>query len=98
MKLVPGLYETLITRAVEDAIGASADLVPSRTNITEEAAPHLLARYAQDALFRALRALPAEGRLEQQIALTNAVIDLLAARAGDSGVDDGERPDEAPVG
>ncbi len=87
MKLVPGLYETLVTRAMNDALDASADLVP----VTEGTAPHLLARFVQDALVRAFRGLPAEDRLEKQLSLANAVVELLATRAADSGVSDDEQ-------
>ena len=63
MKLVPGLYEDVVTRAVHDALRANDTFAAQDEDLNQEAAPHILGRYLFDALVRALRNLPEEERL-----------------------------------
>jgi superfamily II DNA or RNA helicase/HKD family nuclease len=93
VKLPPGLYETLVTRALDGAVRAEGDSIAADTEaLTAESAPHVLGRYLFDALVRALRNLPDEERLAKQVALANQLVALLGAAAPASGIagnDDG---------
>jgi hypothetical protein len=94
MKLVPGLYEKVISLEVEEALRQTGDAVrTSREQLNEEAAPQVLGRYLYDTLVRALRNLPHEDRLAQQLALTNRLVALLGAAAPSAGIE----ADEAVV-
>lgn len=87
MKPVPGLYEQLITRGLDEALRLSSETFDaSREDLIAEAAPHVLARVVHDGLIRALRSLPEEGRIHHQVALTNAVLELVARSAPSSGL------------
>lgn len=67
-----------------------------REPLTDSGAPHVLARVIHDAALRALRALPGEERMTEQVALANQVLKLLGDTAPTSGI---EREDEvAPPG
>src|SRR5579864_8108563 len=88
MRLVPGLYENVVTHAIDRAVQSVADtLAPHDEPLNEEGAPHLLARHLFDALVRALRHLPEEDRLGRQVALTNQILALLSSAAPASGID-----------
>lgn len=92
MKLVPGLYENVVTRAVDEAVrAAGAEVDSEREALNAEAAPYVLGRYLFDALVRALRNLPEEERLAQQVALTNRLIELLGEAAPNAGIDADEK-------
>jgi superfamily II DNA or RNA helicase len=90
MKLVPGLHEALITRAINDEIQGAKNFETELEPVATEAAPQLLGRYLFDALVRALRNLPEEHRAKRQIELANELVDLLAKASPNSGVDDTE--------
>ena len=93
MKLVPGLHEALLTRAIDDTIrreGPAIEVLREAVNV--EAAPQLLGRYLFDALVRALRNLPEEGRAAEQIALANRLVKLMSSAAPNSGIDDVAKP------
>ncbi len=87
MKLVPGLYEQLVTVALDDAVRAANDARVDREHLNEEAAPQILARYLHDALVRAFRNLPEEGRLTKQVDLANRLVTLLGEEAPNAGID-----------
>ena len=87
MKLVPGLYEQLVTVGLESAVRAANDALAEREHLNEEAAPQILARYLHDTLVRALRNLPEEDRLAKQVALANRLVALLGEAAPNAGVD-----------
>lgn len=87
MKLVPGLYEQLVTIGLETAIRAANDTRFDREHLNEEAAPQILARYLHDTLIRALRNLPEEDRLAKQVALANRLVALLGEAAPNAGID-----------
>ncbi len=99
MKLVPGLYETLITHGIREVLSAlEGELAAQRESLTEDSAPHLLARFLHDATLKAMRDLPTEDRLTHQIALANAVLAVIAGRAPDGGLGDEERlPDVVEI-
>jgi len=87
LKPAPGLYEQLITRGFDQALRVSSEaLDASREDLIAEAAPHVLARVVHDGLIRALRSLPEDGRIHHQVALTNAVLELVAGSAPSSGL------------
>ena len=69
MKLVPGLYEAAVTEELEAALKRLDDAQATREPLSEDSAPHVLARLLHDATVKALRALPAEGRLDAQLDL-----------------------------
>ena len=90
MPLAPGLYESVLT----DELRAVVDTIRDRVALdalSADAAPHALARHVHDRLVRALLELPEEDRIESQIALTNALLDVIMRLARDSGVIDGDR-------
>lgn len=99
MKLVPGLYEKLLTRGDAAALTAANDDACATTErVTAEAAPHLLARYLHDAVVRAMRNVPEEDRLARQCALANSLLELLQTAAPGAGIDGDEGvPDPAEL-
>jgi superfamily II DNA or RNA helicase len=91
MKLTQGLYERIVTRAVDAALrGANDSMRSDREPLTQEAAPHILGRYLFDALVRAFRNLPEEERLSRQVDLANRLVALLEEASPDAGLDDGD--------
>ncbi len=86
MKLVPGLYEAAITEELEVALKELHDSDFTREPLSEDAAPHVLARLLHDATVKALRALPAEGRLDAQLGLANKLLALLSEVSTHSGL------------
>lgn len=86
MKLVPGLYESPVTASLDREIQKHAAEDLQREPISEETAPHLLARHIFDASVNALRAIPKEKRLELQVSLANEVLTLLGSKARESGI------------
>jgi len=53
MKLVPGLYEKIVTRGLDDAVRAANDTqAVSREKLSAESAPHVLGRHLFEALVR----------------------------------------------
>lgn len=91
MKLVPGLYERVVTRGVQDTIaGANDTSEVDREALTSESAPHILGRYFFGALVRALRNLPEEERRQHQVDLTNRLLGILGEAAPNAGLDGDE--------
>lgn len=89
MKLVPGLYERLVTRGVQGAIAGANDASEvDREALTAESAPQVLGRYLFDAIVRALRNLPEEERLQRQVDLNNRLVTVLREAAPNSGLDE----------
>jgi superfamily II DNA or RNA helicase len=91
MKLACGLYEKLLTEGDSAVLAAAADTQTLRDALSEEGAPHVLARYLYDALVRALRNLPEDERATQQVALANRVLAILAEAAPNAGLDADEK-------
>ncbi|MGE0791257.1 MAG: DUF3427 domain-containing protein [Sandaracinaceae bacterium] len=75
MALPPGLYERLITRALRDALEGEASLDRETSELTKDAAPHVLAKHIHDAVLRVLRE---RGKLEGQLEVANRVLTVLA--------------------
>src|SRR5437870_5476795 len=90
MKLVPGLYEQLITIGLEKTVAAAYDTAVERELLNHEAAPHILARYLHDSLVRALRTVSGEEPLAQQVGLANRDLRLLGEAAPNAGIDEDE--------
>jgi superfamily II DNA or RNA helicase/HKD family nuclease len=85
--LPTGLYETPISRALAEAL---EKLGADRTEVAAlrpEDAPQVLARLLYDRLVHSLGAVPAESRLEHQVALVNQVIELLRQAAPRGGAE-----------
>lgn len=84
MPFPPGLYERLITQAIEGEIQAANDAKSEREPLTPESAPHLLGRHLFEKLLLALRNLP---ELEKQVGLVNRLLGLLEGEAPAAGLD-----------
>ena len=84
--LADGVYEELITRAVEEAIEADGGRRVVKTAALDAGDAHVrLARFLRDELERALasvRASEGEDRVARQVALANEVLALLGALNG----------------
>ena len=91
MKLIPGLYEALITRDRAEAIRLLENLVEETQELSEESAPGVLARHIQDLLVKALRHARGDDKLVAQVELANRLVDLLGAATPDAGIDGGDR-------
>lgn len=87
MKLVPGLYEQLLSVGLGREIEAANDLAHEREALNEEAAPLVLARHVHDALVAALSNLPEEERLARQVAIANRLVAWLGEEAPAAGID-----------
>jgi superfamily II DNA or RNA helicase/HKD family nuclease len=83
-----GVYEHPVTEELEEAIAA---LDPNRRSstrpVTAETAPTILARHLAREIQRVLGALRKEGRTEAARLLVSALLEHLAALAGDQGVE-----------
>jgi superfamily II DNA or RNA helicase len=105
VKLPPGLYESLVTRGFARALeDLKATFDAGRTPMSDETAAQLLARAVHDAALKALRAARGGdagevdqseeendvGKRGRQIALTNALLDVIAHA-------DGARSDEGSI-
>jgi superfamily II DNA or RNA helicase len=92
LKLVPGLYETLVSDGLGEALAGAADgLEAERDPLHAEAAPHLLARHVHDLVLKALHSTGGDDALLQQVHLVNALIDTIGRHSTDSGVDNSDR-------
>ncbi|MEZ6188715.1 MAG: DUF3427 domain-containing protein [Planctomycetota bacterium] len=92
MKLVPGLYEALITKDRARALAALERIVPRREALNAQGAPHYLARHLYELLLKALRSQPGESpaeKLEAQLGLVSRIVELLGQPEA-SGVDAGD--------
>lgn len=88
MKLIPGLYEQLVTKELRTLLGDpewKADLQA----LGKDAAHDLLARHVFEAVRRALGGIRGEKRLERQIVLVNHLLEMLTEEAPDE-VDTGD--------
>ena len=90
--LAPGLYEALITAALA-ARSDRSELAPRFDALGPDAASAVLARHVHDAVLRALRR---RGKLEDQLAVTQAALDAIAAVAADHTVDATDAIDPPP--
>ncbi len=86
MKLVPGLYESAVTKGLRDALRALKEADTTLEPLTDASAPHVLARLVYDATVRAMRALPTEERLASQLDLANRVFALLGQHSQEAGI------------
>ncbi|MCU0699000.1 MAG: phospholipase D-like domain-containing protein, partial [Myxococcaceae bacterium] len=94
MKLVPGLYESPITRELDEALRQVERLSASREPLSDASAPHVLARVLHDAAVRALKSIGGEEALATQVALTNRLLAALGDEATHSGIDEREHLNE----
>lgn len=80
-KLPDGLYDLLVTQAIQREIAQLGQHRRADTEALEPAdAPLLLARHLAAIVRNALRAIPEEGRVAHQTQLTNELLQALAAR------------------
>lgn len=87
-RLVPGIYEQLVTDALARELEAQQEklrlvLEPLDDGDSDE----ILSRHVAEVLRRALRALPEEGKLERQLALCNAVLEDIGRRGSSAAAD-----------
>jgi superfamily II DNA or RNA helicase len=82
VKLVPGLYEQLVTAELEPLLSDPAH-VAQVEELGLDAAPDLIARHLYEAVRRALSGITGEDRLDAQLALANQLIGVLAQRRPD---------------
>lgn len=85
MALPVGLYERIVTTGLRKAIGAIRNQV-DLGELSEDEAPHALARLLHDRLVHALRAVPRDRRIDNQIELANRLLDVIATEVPDAGV------------
>lgn len=83
MKLAPGLYETVMTDALDAAL-ANTPWVAGRASLTPDEAADLLSRHVYEATRRALRGVSGRDALAEQLRVANRLIATLAT----------ERPEE----
>ena len=74
--LLEGLYESLITRALEERLAGLSNLDVQRGVIDEADEPDVLARHVRDVTLRALRQ---EKDAERRLALVNRLVGELGA-------------------
>src|SRR5579872_2192997 len=86
MKLHLGLYEQLVSHAVDGDISdaRSQSLQVFTRQLDEGDSYGYFAQYLASQISRAFKSFPAETRLERQVDLANQVIDLIAAQTPDS--------------
>jgi superfamily II DNA or RNA helicase/HKD family nuclease len=77
MRLVPGLYEQIVTAELEGAFETS-DGVPRLDPLQEDSATDLLSRHVYEAVRRALADVRGEDRLRAQVDAVNRVLAHLA--------------------
>lgn len=88
-RVVPGIYDTPVTKLLEQLL-ESSHLAHQREGMTEPDAPGLLARALHDRLLHSLRAASAKDggtKLEAQVAVANSVLELLAREVPAGGAD-----------
>lgn len=86
--LTEGLYEAVLTAELRDSLAKVKDaLLPSQAALHLDESSLVLATYLHDRIRRALTALPAEDKLEKQVKLTNAVLEILSEGSPKSGID-----------
>lgn len=83
----PGLYEQLITEALDRSIKSYAH----ESSDLGELAPQVLGRHVFDALVKAFRNVPAEERGKHQLELVNKLLELLSTAVPSAGIDADDR-------
>ena len=80
MKLVQGLYESLINQLVDAGIeeAAAHDLRAEVRSLDPGDSHTYLTQYLADHIRRALSSIPKEERLEKQLKLVNRILSLLS--------------------
>jgi superfamily II DNA or RNA helicase len=76
--LVPGLYERLLDRELDEALKAHPELRPILGKLDDEEAPHAYGQFLFQVLVQALR----ERSTEDRLALVNRLIELISATDG----------------
>lgn len=86
IKLVPGLYESLINRLIEAGIAdaAQANLRADRQPLDEGDSHTYFAQYLAERIRHAFSSLPHQDRLEKQVQLANAIVLLLSEHTDDA--------------
>lgn len=85
--LPPGLYESLITRELQDQLAdLDPDLAATLGGLDPDAAPRAIGQSLRVALVKALRSYRDEDRLARQVDLANRVLELIREDAHRSGV------------
>jgi predicted nucleic acid-binding protein len=86
LKLVPGLYESLINRFIEDGIveAETVQLLAERRPLDEGDSHAYFAQYLADRIRSAFASLPNKDRLEKQVELANAIVSLLSEHTPDA--------------
>ena len=93
MKLVPGLYEALVTSDRAEAIRLLENLAHESDELGVDNAPAVLARHLHTLLVKALQRAPGDDKLVAQVELANRLVDELASLTPDAGIDRGDRVD-----
>lgn len=86
MKLVPGLYESLINQFIEAGIeeAASQQLRPERRSLDSGDSHTYLAQYLADYIRKAFSSIPKDERLAKQLELANRILLLLSENTPDA--------------
>jgi superfamily II DNA or RNA helicase len=85
--LPPGLYESLVTRELQDQLAdLDLDMAVALGRLDPDAAPHAIGQSLRLALVKALRSYRDEDRLTHQIELANRVLELIRVEARKSGL------------
>ncbi len=82
MKLAPGLYEALITDAIDAALQEEG-WVPDRRALSADASADMLARHVYEAARRVLHSVVGADRVERQRAVANRLLEALSHIAPD---------------
>ncbi len=89
-ELFPGLYETLITRGLADALASTPPELVSTEPPDPAELPEILARHAAHLVRRTVEGMRGEQRLAAGVALVNAIGDAcVSAQPADQVLDDG---------
>jgi superfamily II DNA or RNA helicase/HKD family nuclease len=94
-RLAPGLYDEPVTRALQSALTALADRAVVAA-LDPHRAPQVLARLLHRRIHRALASLVGDERPQQQLALTNKLMEALRDLAPDGGVEDADHLEPPP--
>ncbi len=78
MTLQPGLYERLITKAIDRALTGTAEA--HRSPVAAADAPRRIATHLAQAIERAVRSLPPGDRMAAAVDIANGLVDALGAR------------------
>ena len=91
--LAPGLYDEPVTHALDARLAVLAPERVDTDDLDAHRAAQVLARVVYERLATALGSLPAERRLDHQVALVNRVLDLVREAAPEAGVEASDHVD-----